>query len=152
MTISSASYGGWAVATAETPIGHNTRVRRRAERGNARSPFHKLLGLLDDALMLFLANISFRQNHLTSAERGAGISAWEATLRVAGITDRAKKIDGDLRWDDLRHECGSRLAEGGMDVRRVQELLGHATITTTERYFNTSVEAIAAGLRKAMGG
>ena len=62
-----------------------------------------------------------------------------------------QKIDGDLRWHDLRHECGSRLAEGGMDVRRVQKLLGHATITTTQRYFNTSVEAIAAGLRKAMG-
>ena len=54
MTTSSALYGRWAVATAETPIGHNTRVRRRAERGNARSPFHKLLGLLDDALMLLL--------------------------------------------------------------------------------------------------
>lgn len=54
MTTSSASYGRWAVATAETPIGHKTRVGGRAERGNARSPFHKLLGLLDDALMLLL--------------------------------------------------------------------------------------------------
>ena len=30
-----------------------------------------------------------------TCDRGAGISAWEATLPVAGITDRAKKIDGD---------------------------------------------------------
>lgn len=54
MTTSSASYGRWAAATAEFPIGHETRVGRRAERSNARRPFHKLLGLLDDALMLLL--------------------------------------------------------------------------------------------------
>lgn len=55
MTTSSALYGRWAVATAETPIGHKTRVDGRAESGNARRPFHTLLGLLDDALMLLLA-------------------------------------------------------------------------------------------------
>jgi hypothetical protein len=54
MSTSSASYGRWAFATAETSIGYKTRVAGRAERGNARSPFHKLLGLLDDALMLLL--------------------------------------------------------------------------------------------------
>ena len=53
MTTSSAWYGRWAVATAETPV-DKTRVGGRAERGNARRPFHKLLGLLDDALMLLL--------------------------------------------------------------------------------------------------
>ena len=54
MTTLTASYGRWAVATAETSVGHNTRVGGRAERGSARSPFHKLLRLLDDALMLLL--------------------------------------------------------------------------------------------------
>jgi hypothetical protein len=44
VSTSSASYGRWAVATAETPAGHKARV----------GPFHKLLGLLDDALMLLL--------------------------------------------------------------------------------------------------
>ena len=54
MSTSSASYGRWAVATAETPIGYKARVGGRAERGNARRPVHTLLGLLDDALMLLL--------------------------------------------------------------------------------------------------
>ena len=123
MSTSSASYGRWAVATAETPIGHKTRVGGRAERGNARSPFHKLLGLLDDALMfvprqylvqaksfdigaaaesrsVLLDLLDFGLPRLElrlTCDRGAGISAWEATLRVAGITDRAKKIDA-MGW------------------------------------------------------
>jgi hypothetical protein len=54
VTTSIGSYGPWAVATAETPFGHGARVGRRAERGDARRPLHKLLGLLDDALMLLL--------------------------------------------------------------------------------------------------
>jgi hypothetical protein len=54
VTTSTASYGRSAVATAETPIGHKTRVGGRAEHGNARNFFPKLLGLLDDALMLLL--------------------------------------------------------------------------------------------------
>jgi site-specific recombinase XerD len=72
-------------------------------------------------------------------------------LKAAAITDREKQLDGDLRWHDLRHECGSRLAERGVDVRKVQELLGHATLTTTQRYFNTSVEAVGSAMQKAMG-
>jgi hypothetical protein len=54
VSTSGASYGRWAVATAETPFGHKTGVAERAERGNARSPFRRFLGLLDDALILLL--------------------------------------------------------------------------------------------------
>ncbi len=54
MSTSSASYGRWAVATGATPFGHTTGVGGRAERDNARSPFRRLVGLLDDALILLL--------------------------------------------------------------------------------------------------
>jgi hypothetical protein len=59
-------------------------------------------------------------------------------------------IDGDLRWHDLRHECGSRLGDRGMGVRR-QELIGHAQLTTTLRYMNTNMAAVGAAMKKAMG-
>lgn len=36
----------------------------------------------------------------------------------------------------FRHTCGSRLALGGADIRRIQEWLGHADIKTTQRYMN----------------
>lgn len=76
---------------------------------------------------------------------------WKAVLQLAGIRDKAAKIDGDLHWHDLRRECASRFAEKGVDVLKVKELLGHATIVTTQRYFATSIEAVGEAMRKAMG-
>jgi site-specific recombinase XerC len=36
-------------------------------------------------------------------------------------------------------------------VRRIQELLGHSMLATTQRYFNTDVEAVGAAMKQAMG-
>ena len=68
--------------------------------------------------------------------------AWIKVLAGAGITDREKGIDGDLHWHDLRHECGSRLAERGVPLHEIQYLMGHASLTTTQRYLNATVESL----------
>jgi len=47
------------------------------------------------------------------------------------------KIDG-MRWHDLRHTFASRLVMAGVDIRTVQELMGHASITMTQRYAHLS--------------
>lgn len=50
--------------------------------------------------------------------------------------ERAKITN--LHWHDLRHTFASRLVMKGVDIRTVQVLMGHATITMTMRYAHLS--------------
>src|SRR5207245_5523012 len=67
-------------------------------------------------------------------------NAWRGALERAGITD--------IRWHDLRHEYASRLVEKGVPLSQVRDLLGHASITTTERYDNQKLENLQAAVLK----
>lgn len=44
------------------------------------------------------------------------------------------------RWHDRRHDYASRLLEKNVPLAQVRDLLGHASITTTERYDNQTLE------------
>jgi site-specific recombinase XerD len=79
-------------------------------------------------------------------------TAWETVLKLAEITDPNEDLDGDLHWHDLRHECGSRFADRGMDGRHIQMLLGHSDLKTTERYLNSDTKRLAEAMKRATGG
>jgi type 1 fimbriae regulatory protein FimB/type 1 fimbriae regulatory protein FimE len=52
----------------------------------------------------------------------------------------AAKIGFPIHVHMLRHSCGYALANKGMDTRRLQHYLGHASITNTVRYTAMSPE------------
>jgi site-specific recombinase XerD len=64
----------------------------------------------------------------------------EDSAKAAGVQD--------FHWHDLRHTFASRLVMAGVDIRTVQELLGHKSILMTMRYAHLSPDHRQAAVEK----
>lgn len=68
--------------------------------------------------------------------------AWLPALAATGI---------QARWHDLRHTAATWFLEGGASVQTVRDLLGHASIQTTEIYLHTNPERLRAAVEALQG-
>ena len=90
---------------------------------------------------------SFRSAWLTTVLKAHGVKPhWRKKASYRQLTeDYVEAFQAiNLHWHDLRHEYASRLVERGVPLSQVRDLLGHASITTTERYDNQRLEALQA--------
>ncbi|NBN90148.1 MAG: tyrosine recombinase [Actinobacteria bacterium] len=83
----------------------------------------------DDSLAVFLGG------------RGTRLSRQVAFQVVRDAGERAG-IDREVSPHALRHTCATHLLDHGADLRIVQEMLGHASITTTQVYTRVSQERL----------
>ena len=79
--------------------------------------------------------------------RGKRLSAVTIQRRMHRLYD-AIGAD-DMRTHSMRHTFATHLLDAGADLRAVQELLGHASLSTTQVYTHTSVERLKKVYHKA---
>jgi len=73
--------------------------------------------------------------------RGNGLSRQSAWEIIAVVAERAK-ISTHVTPHSLRHSFATHLLDGGADIRVVQELLGHSSVTTTQIYTLVTIDKL----------
>lgn len=118
--------GGHATRAVVDWLGPDGRPRLEPERWARR----------DDAEALFL-------NHRGGRLQRQG--AWLAVRRAGDAVGLGEVLTPHV----LRHSCATHMLDHGADIRTVQELLGHASISTTQVYTLVSGERLRATYRSA---
>lgn len=120
-------------------------------RGKGRK--ERIVPLGDHALRALRNYESKRDGLIRSIGAGADRSAFFLSARgrrmgvrtiqkaVTGLLDLVSE-DAGLTTHSLRHTFATHLLDAGADLRAVQELLGHASISTTQIYTHTSIERL----------
>ena len=125
------------ISTADTQAGTTTTVKLKGKGGKERVvPIGSFaVAAVNDYLVRsrpILLKVS-TQKALFLNQRGGRLSRQSAWNLVANAAERAG-LREQVTPHSMRHSFATHLLDGGADIRVVQELLGHSSVTTTQIY------------------
>ena len=82
------------------------------------------------------------------SDKGRVMDAAALRYRFKALSRRAG-LPSDVTPHTMRHTFATDLLDGGADLRSVQELLGHASLSTTQIYTHLSVDRMKSALKQA---
>jgi integrase/recombinase XerC len=112
------------------PIGRKAEAALASFLARRRELAHPRTGFLDPGAVF-----------VSTRGRRLGPRAAQLIVRRYGIAGAGR---GDLHPHALRHTCATHLLDGGADLRAIQEMLGHSSLSTTQRYTHVSIAHLLA--------
>lgn len=138
--------GGEAPADPEAALGEGGFLRVTGKGGKQRVvPYGRFAGRALAAYLVRARPVLAAKGRGTPAlfvgPRGGRVSRQSAWLIIKAAAERAE-ITAEVSPHTLRHSFATHLLQGGADVRTVQELLGHASVTTTQIYTRVTADTL----------
>ena len=116
-------------------IGHVKQGKGRKDR-----IFNIPENLLEDLNLHVESQKNLKQEFLFSGKKGA--LSPRTIQKIVSLASHKAEIQKNVHPHTLRHSFATHLLENGTDIRFIQELLGHADLSTTQLYSHVSKEQL----------
>jgi len=136
-----------SLTRADAPLGEQMRITGKGSKVRIVPVLPAVRAAVDD----YLAQAPFGlapQDALFRAKRGGPLSPRHVQATVQGLRGRLGLPDSATPHA-LRHSFATHLLGAGADLRSIQELLGHASLSTTQRYTQVDAAALLSAYAKA---